>query len=220
MSILPPSDRSLWRTVGTAFLFACLVIGAAGLGKAASLAPGASPISPRFAIADFDGDSKPDLATVEVGQVTASRARYWILFEMSAGTRQFIGVTAPVGGIEIASRDVNGDSSPDLVVTTPWLNRPVAVLLNDGHGNFTLYDPAAFSALVWSYKTSLYPAHVEVRDLAVVFTRPPGDCKLNQGVLPAPETPGRTIFEPSRDLTFSISISVLGRAPPASVHHV
>jgi hypothetical protein len=225
MRILAQSGRSLWRTwriVGTAFLFAGLVIGLADFGKAQSLPPSASAISPRFAIADFDGDNQPDLATVEVGQVTASRARYWILFQMSAGPRQFIGVTAPVGGIEIASRDVNGDSSPDLVVTTPWLNRPVAVLLNDGHGNFTLYDPAAFSALVWSYETSLYPANVEigVGDVAAVFTRLAGDCELNQGVLPAPDTPGRAISEVSHGLAFPPAVFVLGRAPPASLLHL
>jgi hypothetical protein len=223
MSILAQSDRSLWRTwriVGAALLFAGLVIGLADLGKAESLPPSASAIGPHFAIADFDGDNQPDLATVEVGQVTASRARYWILFQMSAGPRQFIGVTAPVGGIEIASRDVNGDSSPDLVVTTPWLNRPVAVLLNDGHGNFTLYDPAAFSALVWSYETSLYPGNVEIRDVAAVFTRLPGDCELSQDLLPAPETPGRAIFEISHDPAFSPAVFVLGRAPPASVLHL
>src|SRR5271169_2850915 len=108
MNFLPQSDRFLWKTAAAACLFSCLVIGLAGLGKAASLPASVSAISPRFAIADFDGDSQPDLATVEVGQVTASRARYWILFKMSAGTQQFIGLTAPVGGIAIAPRDVNG----------------------------------------------------------------------------------------------------------------
>ena len=220
MSFLPQSDRCWWRTVGTALLFSCLVISVAGLGKAASLPASAPAIGPRFAIADFDGDHQPDLATVEVGQVTASRARYWILFEMSAGTRQSIGINGPVGGLEIAPRDVNGDSSPDLVVTTPWFNRPVAVLLNDGHGNFTLHDPAAFSAMVWSYETSLYPANVEIGDVAAVFTRLAGDCELNQDVLPAPKTHGRPIFEISHDLAFSLAVFVLGRAPPGSVFHV
>ena len=65
---------------------------------------------------------------------------------MSAGARQTIGVNAPVGGLEIASRDVNGDNIIDLVVSTAWLKSPVAVLVNDGHGNFTIRDPAAFSS--------------------------------------------------------------------------
>ncbi len=220
MNFLPQSDRSLWKTIGAACVFSCLVIGLTGLGKAASLPPGASAISPRFAIADFDGDSQPDLATVEVGQITASRARYWILFKLTAGPQQFIGVTAPVGGIEIAPRDVNGDRSLDLIVTTTWLNRPVAVLLNDGHGNFTLRDPVAFPATVWSYETSLYPANIEIRDVAAVFTRLPGHFARNEKISEVPQTSGRPIFEISHDLAFSVAISVLGRAPPSVVLHV
>ena len=99
-----------------------------------------------FAIADFDGDNRPDLATVETGLIGASHARYWIGFRMSAGARQTIGVNAPVGGLEIVSRDVNGDNIVDLVVSAAWLKSPVAVLVNDGHGNFTIRDPAAFSS--------------------------------------------------------------------------
>jgi hypothetical protein len=220
MSFLLPGDRSLWKTIGAALLFTCLGLGFAGRGKAAARPTEATPISPRFAIADFDGDSQPDLATVQLGQVTASHARYWIRFEMSAGARQFIGVTAPVGGLEIAPRDVNGDNSLDLIVTTPWLNRPVAVLLNDGHGNFTLRDPEAFSTAVWRFETSLCPASVEVRDLAAVFTRVPGDCSPQERTLRAAELLEQLIFEPSHGLNSSPAVSVFGRAPPISVLHV
>jgi hypothetical protein len=220
MNFLPQSDRSLWKTIGTAGLLSSLVIGLTGLGKAASPPASASAISPRFAIADFDGDSQPDLATVELGQITASRAKYWIFFKMSAGSRQFIGVTAPVGGIEIAPRDVNGDASLDLIVTTTWLNRPVAILLNDGHGNFTLRDPVAFPASVWGYETSLHSASVEIRDVTAAFTRLLGDSENNEHVSEVPQTSGRPSFDISRDLAFSMTISVLGRAPPSSVLHV
>jgi len=98
-----------------------------------------------FAIADFDGDLRPDLATVEAGRTSASESRYWIHFELSTGTKQAVAVRAPVGGIQLSSRDVNGDNVVDLVVSTNWLNQPVAVLLNDGHGNFTVEDPARFA---------------------------------------------------------------------------
>jgi len=220
MSFSAQSDRRLWKRIGAAVLFSCLVAGLAGLGKAAPPPPNASRISQHFAIADFDGDSRPDFATVQVGQVTASRARYWILFEMSAGARQFIGVTAPVGGLEIALRDVNGDNSLDLIVTTPWLNRPVAVLLNDGHGNFTLRDPAAFSAMVWRYETSLQPASVDMRDVTAALSRMQGDCALRQRQLAALEPCATPAFGRSHRLTVSPAVTSLGRAPPFPILHV
>jgi hypothetical protein len=220
MNLLHPRDRWLSKTISVALLLSCFGFGTAGRGKAAARPTDATPIDPRFAIADFDGDSRPDLATVQLGQVTASHARYWILFEMSAGVRQFIGVTAPVGGLEIAPRDVNGDNSLDLIVTTPWLNRPVAVLLNDGHGNFTLRDPQAFSNTVWRFGTSLHPASVEIRDLAAVFTRVPGDCAPHEQASPALELPGRWIVEPSHEFNSPPAVSFFGRAPPVSVLHV
>ena len=79
-----------------------------------------------------------DLGTVQVGQRSSWDTHYWIAFQLSRGSRQILGVTAPTGGLQITSRDVNGDSFLDVVVTTAWTNRPVAVLLNDGQGNLGL----------------------------------------------------------------------------------
>src|ERR1700724_2155446 len=107
-------------------------------GESSSVAP---QWNSRFAIGDFDGDSQPDLAMVQSG-VDRSDTRYWIRLEFSSGLRDGIGVTAPSGGLHITSRDVNGDHFLDLVVSTAWRHRPLAVLLNDGHGKFTLRDPA------------------------------------------------------------------------------
>jgi hypothetical protein len=48
-----------------------------------------------------------------------------------------------MGGLQIASRDVNGDHALDLVLTTRF-GQPVAILLNDGHGTFSRVEPGAF----------------------------------------------------------------------------
>jgi hypothetical protein len=102
-----------------------------------------------FVIADFDGDSLPDFATVQPGLAMASRTNYWIHFNFSLGSRWSFEVSAPAGGLQIASRDVNGDSFLDLIISTRIANEPVAVLLNDGRGNFHLADREAFGAGIW-----------------------------------------------------------------------
>jgi len=102
-----------------------------------------------FAIADFDGDSLPDFATVQPGLATASRTSYWIRFSFSLGEQKSITVTAPTGGLQIASRDVNGDSFLDLIISTRIANKPVAVLLNDGRGSFRLADMGEFGRDIW-----------------------------------------------------------------------
>lgn len=131
-------------------LLVCAIFSFGSRGKTAVATPNVlahAAAAVHFTIADFDGDHRPDFATVETGLIGASHARYWIDFRMSAGARQSIGVNAPVGGLEIASRDVNGDNVVDLIVSTAWLNQPVAILVNDGHGNFSVADPAKFSAV-------------------------------------------------------------------------
>jgi len=97
-----------------------------------------------FSIADFDGDSKPDLASVENGKSDLTRTDDLIHLQLSAAGRQTFQIVAPVGGLQIVARDVNGDHTLDLVLTTTWLGQPVAILLNDGHGSFSREDPTAF----------------------------------------------------------------------------
>ena len=102
-----------------------------------------------FAIADFDGDQLPDVVTVETGPSEAARTRYWIQFTFGRGRRASVAVSGPAGGLQIASQDVNGDSFLDVIVSTALANEPVAVLLNDGAGNFGLADAGNFSRAIW-----------------------------------------------------------------------
>ena len=138
-----------------AVMVLCFVLGSAGWVNAASTSTQQSPgfstgFNSNFAIADFDGDRKPDLATVEVQKGnSSSTSRYSIRLELTAGAVQVFGVIAPAGGLQIVARDVNGDDALDVLVSTAWQHKQVAVLLNDGHGKFTLADPGAFTAAFW-----------------------------------------------------------------------
>jgi hypothetical protein len=127
---------------------ACCVAWYSADGREAGVAR-AGAMGAEFAVGDFDGDSLPDLATVQAGAAEASRTKYWIHFSFSAGTQGLLAVSAPAGGLQIASRDVNGDSFLDLIVSTRLANELVAVLLNDGRGNFHLADAEAFGTAIW-----------------------------------------------------------------------
>jgi len=100
-----------------------------------------------FAIADFDGDRKADLATVQVIRNTAFSSHYAIHFRLTAGPESAIGITAPFGGLLLQPLDVNGDELVDLIVTTALDRQFVAIFLNDGHGNFTQARPGSFVAI-------------------------------------------------------------------------
>ncbi len=101
----------------------------------------------RFVIADFDGDAKPDFATVQADQFHVRVTDYSIHVRLSRGLESSIGLTALSGGLQLSSRDVNGDDKLDVVVRTALDSSLVAVLINDGQGNFTLAKPELFPGL-------------------------------------------------------------------------
>jgi hypothetical protein len=181
-----------------------------------------SAIGARFAIADFDGDLKPDLATVQVGGSNARTTHYSIRFELSGGAARSISLLAPSGGLQIVPQDVNGDQIPDLIVSTQWLNRPVAVLLNDGHGNFTLTDPGAFPELMRNSQTEWSGAGTQIHDTAAL---PPSRSSAKAcGVFAAPFFAGDdaelTPLSALRLHVVRFDLSCAGRAPPSAILHV
>jgi hypothetical protein len=215
-----PQIYSERKTVALVFVLFCLAAAFAPRGFAAS--PPSSPVALRFAIADFDGDNVPDFATVQTGQMNPLHTRYWIGLQLSGGSRQSIGVTAPAGGLQITSRDINGDTFLDVIVTTAWTNRPVAVLLNDGHGNFTPSDPSAFPALIRNSEASWTCSTREIRDAsaALLSRNLSGECE-ELARHSSPRLVTGFVFPPaSRNSSFLTAPSFLGRAPPSIHSHL
>jgi hypothetical protein len=221
-----PKSRFILRGSLQSLVLLCLVLctggranaGAPSAEKQPSFLPG---LKSNFAIADFDGDRKPDLATVEIQTGRSGNStHYSIRLELTAGAAQVFAVIAPAGGLQIVAQDVNGDDALDVLVSTALQHQQVALLLNDGHGKFTLADPAAFPAVLcgdggdWNCET------FELCDSSAVLRME----------YPAREFEGKKEFEGlqvelgatagysgNRTASHPYSAS-LGRAPPTSVH--
>jgi hypothetical protein len=78
------------------------------------------------------------LALVELQSQSSQATNYSIRLQFSRGMESAIGIRAPFGGLRVAARDVNGDDNLDLILTSNLDSSFVEVLLNDGHGNFTV----------------------------------------------------------------------------------
>jgi hypothetical protein len=96
-----------------------------------------SEMPPQRAVADFDGDGRPDVAFIEEAH---GRTRLLISILGSSGA-----VRLEVNAVSVAASDVDHDGDADLVVATP--SNQVVIWLNDGHGHFTEEPPQPSSSL-------------------------------------------------------------------------
>lgn len=211
-----PACKALLRLCSLAILAICVphfVLAAESRGSMETSAGSRST----FAIADFDGDHHPDLASVQTDRGGASDGDYWVRVRLSASGKHFIRVVAPQGGLVVEARDVNGDHAVDLVLTTAWLGRPVAVLLNDGHGNFSLADPSDFPQAFTTPRSDLESGRALFSDLAAI----PQESPTGLFSVPSPASNSQTqtgslYFPDASLLPDSFVILPGGRAPPLS----
>jgi hypothetical protein len=117
-----------------------------------------------WAVADFDGDSRPDMA---ITKMEAQGAGYVYWLELDLSTRRsndsaqqspgFPAIASSMFGLHLTPRDVDGDHDLDIVVTMGFARQPVAVWINDGQGGFEEGDLAAYPALTCLEELSLSP---------------------------------------------------------------
>jgi hypothetical protein len=200
--------------------FAGFLVGAATAADRPNASAGSFGPALSFAVADFDGDSRPDLATVQAGNSDSLRTDYWVQLQLTAAGRQTFRIVAPLGGIQIVSRDVNGDNALDLVLTTAWLRQPLAILLNDGHGTFLPVDPDAFPEAFSESKSSWGSTTDHAIDAVGVPSQSREDlCSEADLSLRLRARSRFTATSNSRSGIGPSLISHLGRAPPCDVSH-
>jgi hypothetical protein len=215
------------RALSNLFLWMSLFVflGCAGGSAAAHPAVQNPPINAPgpglpFAIADFDGDLRPDFASVQNESNNSGTTDYWIQLQLSTVGRQAIRLVAPSGGLRIEARDVNGDHALDLVLTTAWFNQPVAVFLNNGRGIFSQVEPSAFPGAFSKSPTTWGSAWIQAIDIVGV---PPQSraslCSEAKAALHR-KSPARSISTSNEGLLVSRFLtSHTGRAPPSEVPH-
>lgn len=132
------------------FLGAVACLGVVGRASAGTMSVEEVPptwilSSAAFTLGDFDGDFRPDLAVVDAEPHNGDGTHYCVEVRLgAAGGRSFEVIGAP-GGLHVKAVDVNnGNHFIDLVLTTAWYRQPVAILINDGNGNFSQVPPSAF----------------------------------------------------------------------------
>jgi hypothetical protein len=171
-----------------------------------------------LAMADFTGDSHPDLATVGLQALDASGAQYFIDVKLTEGGRQSLWLRAPRGGLLLTAIDVTGDGSLDLVVRSRASQAIVAVFLNDGCGRFSRSKPdSAARALDKGIPPfEIAAAHLSFSDSAVA--RSSHDlASLGVSRRQPQAIAARSSFVISTRAIASPFSSVANRAPPVAI---
>jgi hypothetical protein len=179
---------------------------------------GRSDFGATIVIADFDGDEQLDMATVSVAGADTQATTYCIQFHFTQEPDSDFGLTARGGGLDLSSRDVNGDSILDLVVSTALDSKMVAVLLNDGHGRFSLASPSNFPELITDSLFYLQIPCEPPHDLsAFAMPRLPfGEEPRQLDYSSAPKSSRLLGYDIEKNPRKGIFFRHLGRSPPIS----
>lgn len=150
----PRGQRYLCVPVLLALAAAGICLAESGRGVAVPLPTSRTLERAGWTIADFDGDSRPDVA-ISKSEPRGAGYVYWLELDLSTKRAESsyhsnsIPAVNSIFGLHLTPRDVDGDHNLDIVVTSGIALQPVAVWINDGQGRFEEGDPAAYPAWIW-----------------------------------------------------------------------
>ena len=139
-------------------------------------------------LADFDGDSRTDIAFARQRGLVNGVYHYQIEVLLSAQPRTTFEVeSGPAGGgLHISVKDIDGDRDLDLVITTEFGREPVGVWINDGHGGFTPGDVAIYPDSIWQETEQAVERPRPPQRVDISCVMPGGGCSAGPCSLPVP----------------------------------
>jgi hypothetical protein len=179
---------------GLAGLFLAVPVAAQALpggkweGAPAQTSDSALAIRGTAGVADFDGDSRTDIAFARPRGLVNGVYHYQIEVLLSAQQRTTFEVeSGPAGGgLQITARDIDGDRDLDLVITMEFSGKRVGVWINDGHGGFTPGDAAIYPDSIWQETKEPIEGPYSPQRVDLACVMPGGGCSAGPGVLPVP----------------------------------
>ena len=170
-------------------------------------------------VADFDGDSRADIAFARPRGSVNGVYHYQIEVLLSGQQRTTFEVESGPdgGGLHISVRDIDGDRDLDLVITTEFSRKPVGVWINDGHGGFTPGDVAIYPDSIWQETEQAVERPRPPQRVDISCVMPGGGCSAGPCSLPVPSLSDPGARPPSTSDGHASHLWNLGRplrAPP------
>jgi len=122
-----------------------------------------SPSVSAWALADFNGDLRPDLATASPVHHDALGYLQEVRIDLGQSAHTSFTFWSRAARVQFGAWDIDGDDDRDIIVVELLSKRPIGVWLNDGTGSFEPGDLTKFQKLWTSDSTRGWRARPEVR---------------------------------------------------------
>lgn len=167
-----------------------------------------------WVLADFDGDSKPDVATAKSGQSDAQGFQQEVRINLGRRDGTSFKFHSSVAKVDLSVWDVDHDDDWDIFIVDALSKRPIGVWLNDGKGAFSEGDLGTFNELLAGYSGAHWSVTFEPKSISVIVQQHRVIAILFESVTGLDRDP--KLFEPiPPEILPTISGSGLcARAPP------
>lgn len=91
---------------------------------------------PTLAIADLDGDDKPDGAILLESEGSHGQGYFEVELHFTGHRNANLKFQSLEPAVTVKALDINHDGDVDLIIEQSWTHRRLQVWINDGHGNF------------------------------------------------------------------------------------